>query len=200
MTATSGGQWWQAFWATIRRGEHANPLREAALAQDLKAWTTGLSSAVVVSCEALGWSAVSKGHKSSLLPKAGQEYLSIDVMGFAKQELASGPVWPFPTAVFELENVQKATRVAYSFWKVLCVRAPLRVVFAYRPDWEKMTALMDEIKTDLVGTMRPEDRAGIKGETLLVAGSRGQGETFPNAYFKVWRLNLNTGGFEKLQT
>lgn len=199
MTATST-DWWQAFWATIRRTELASALREAAVAEDMKAWTAALSSAVVESCDTLGWTAVSKGHKSGLLPKAGQEYLSIDVMGFATPYSANGPVWPFPVAVFELENVQKATRVAYSFWKVLCVRAPLRVVFAYRPDWEKMATLMDELKSDLVGTMRPQDRAGIKGETLLVAGSRGQGETFPNAYFKVWRLNLNTGGFEKLQT
>lgn len=194
---SKGGDWWQTFWATIRRRDLADALREAALAEDMKAWTAALSTAVVASCEAVGWSAVSKGHKSSLLPKAGQEYLSIDVMGFAKPDSANGPTWPFPVAVFELENVQKATRVAYSFWKVLCVRAPLRVVFAYRPDWDRMAALMDEIKTDLVATMRPEDRAGIKGETLLVAGSRGQGETFPNSYFKVWRLNLNTGSFEK---
>jgi len=26
---------------------------------------------------------------------------------------------------------------------------------------------------------------------------RGEGETFPHGYFKVWRLNPNTGDFER---
>jgi predicted GTPase len=39
-----------------------------------------------------------------------------------------------PISVFELENSPVNDLVAYSLWKVLCVRASLRVVFCYRQD------------------------------------------------------------------
>lgn len=32
----------------------------------------------------------------------------------------------------ELENSRDSERIAYSLWKVLCVRAELRIVFCYR--------------------------------------------------------------------
>ena len=34
--------------------------------------------------------------------------------------------------VIELENSSREDMIAYSLWKVLCVRADLRVVFCYR--------------------------------------------------------------------
>ena len=60
--------------------------------------------------------AAGKANKCTRLPKEGQEYLSIDVMAFPA---GPAPSWPFPLAVFELENQYQ--RVAYSLWKVLCI-------------------------------------------------------------------------------
>jgi hypothetical protein len=59
--------------------------------------------------------------------------------------------WPLPLAAFELENHAKDDRVAYSLWKVLCLRVGLRVVFAYRPDWERSRQLVNAVAADVIG-------------------------------------------------
>jgi hypothetical protein len=46
--------------------------------------------------------------------------------------------------------------------------------------------------------LRPEERATLGGQTVLVMGNRGEGETFPWGYFKLWMLDTNRGRFEKL--
>ena len=87
--------------------------------------------------------------------------------------------------------------MAYSLWKVLCVRAPLRVLFAYRPDWEKARSLVGKFQDDVIGSLTIEQRTALEGDTVIVMGSRGEGGTFPWGYFKVWKLDTNLGRFEK---
>ncbi|MBI1914949.1 MAG: hypothetical protein HYS12_09470 [Planctomycetes bacterium] len=128
-------RWRDTFTAVLQTDDVATPLKQAALAERLTDWTKHLTSAVVQSCEALGWSAAAKGFTLDLLPQVGQEYLGIDVMAFEIPLRCGVPCWLFPVAAFELENSRDDGRVAYSLWKVLCVRAGLRVVFAYRDDW-----------------------------------------------------------------
>jgi hypothetical protein len=106
--------------------------------------------------------------------------------------------WPLPLAAFELENHAKDDRVAYSLWKVLCLRVGLRVVFAYRPDWERSRQLVNAVGADVIGGLRPEQRAALDGQTVLVVGNRGEGDTFPWHYFKFWLLDTNLGRFEKV--
>lgn len=189
-------QWRDAFLQHVQKSSVAAPLKEAVVAGDLMGWTASLTSAVVQSCEALGWRAAGKGHKLALHPKVGQEYLGIDVMAFAGD---SASRWPFPLAAFELENDPTNDRVAYSLWKVLCVRARLRVVFAYRPDWEQGRALVHAVCDDVIGKLPPEARAALAGETVMVVGNRGENETFPWGYFKFWHLDLNLGRFAKVE-
>src|SRR5437870_1439018 len=93
--------WHAAFMQVVQYAATAAPLKEAALAERLRDWTTCLTAAVVRSCDALGWQAAGKGHPLALLPQAGQEYLGIDVMAFAGTASAR---WPLPLAAFELEN------------------------------------------------------------------------------------------------
>src|SRR5262249_29742592 len=131
--------WRGVFLETVQEPNTAAPLKEASLASDLKAWTGCLTASVVRSCETLGLRAAGRGHPLNLLPQVGQEYLGIDVMAFPA---VASTVWPSPLAVFELENHAKDDRVAYSLWKVLCLRVRLRVVFAYRPDWERSRQLV----------------------------------------------------------
>jgi hypothetical protein len=173
----------------------AAPLKVAALAGQLADWTACLTGAVVRSCESLGWQASGKGHPLALLPQAGQEYLGIDVMAFAGNSTLR---WPLPLAAFELENHLKDDRVAYSLWKVLCLRVGLRVVFAYRPDWERIRQLVNAVGADVISGLRPEQRTSLDGQTVLVVGNRGEGETFPWGYFKFWMLDTNLGRFEKV--
>ena len=187
--------WLAAFTDRLQPREVAEPLREAATAGNLGEWTRLLTDAVVASCKQLGWPAAAKGHKLNLLPQPGQEYLGIDVMAFRPGTGESGPTWPFPLAVFELENQRE--RAVYSLWKVICVRAELRVVFAYRNDWQQVTELVQSIKREVIDGYSIEQRRTLDDRTLLITGSRGEGETFPYGYFKVWRLNPNIGAFER---
>jgi len=193
--ATEWESWRDAFVEQIRRPAVKEALKQAALAEELVSWTSNLTTAVVRACEGLGWAAAAKWNPCRRLPQPGKEYLSIDVMALPG-ELA--PRWPFPLAVFELENHRKDDRVAYSLWKVLCIRAGLRVVIAYRPDWERSRQLVAKLTEDVLGGLRPEQRAGLGGQTVLVVGNRGEGETFPWGYFKFWMLDTNLGRFEKI--
>jgi len=183
--------WREAFLNVIQEPVSAGPLKAASLAEDLKTWTACLTAAVVRSCQTMGWRAAAKGHLLDHLPQPGQEYLNIDVMAFPESRASaeSGGRWPLPLAAFELENDRKDDRVAYSLWKVLCIRAGLRVVFAYRHDWEQSRRLVGTIGGDVVGGMTPEQRSAVDGQTVVVVGNRGEGETFPWGYFKFWTLH-----------
>lgn len=187
--------WQPAFMQQVQAASTARPLKEAALNGQLAEWTRHLTAAVVRSCEALGWQAAGKGHPLSLLPQAGQEYLGIDVMAFAVSRASR---WPFPLAAFELENDARDDRVAYSLWKVLCLRVGLRVVFAYRPDGRLGRRLVSTLAEKVIGGLEPGERMAIGGETVVVMGNRDEGETFPWGYFKFWLLDRNVGRFEKI--
>ncbi|MBP3959521.1 hypothetical protein J8F10_30115 [Gemmata sp. G18] len=187
--------WKDAFLQHLQKPSVAAPLKDAATSGHLMDWTACLTGAVVRSCEALGWHAAGKGHPLDLLPQMGQEYLGIDAMAFVS---ASAGRWPFPLAAFELENSKADDRVAYSLWKVLCLRARFRVVFAYRPDWEQGRKLVHDVCADVIGTIPPDQRAALKGETVVAVGNRGEGATFPDGYFKFWMLDTNLGRFHKV--
>ena len=175
----------------------AESLKSTSLQQDLASWTSHLTAAVVRSCELAGWAAAARWNPSQRLPIGGKEYLGMDVTAFP-QVVPDAPTWPLPIAVFELENSRTDTRVAYSLWKVMCIRAELRVVFAYRPDWPQSRGLVQAVQATVVGSMTPEERITMGGETILIVGNRGEGETFPWGYFKRWRLDTNLGRFEKI--
>jgi hypothetical protein len=197
MAETSRFELWRsAFLSVVQEQDVAAPLKAASLAEDLKVWTSCLTSAVVTSCRELGWLAAAKGHRLDELPQAGQEYLSIDVMAFASSP-ATGR-WRLPIAAFELENHRTDDRVGYSLWKVLCLRTDLRVVFAFRGDWEESRRSVDTICRDVVGSLTIAERVAVTGETVLIIGNRGDGETFPWGYFKMWLLDTNVGRFEKI--
>ncbi len=185
--------WRDAFVDQIREPSIMEALKHSALTEDMLAWTSNLTTAIVRSCQALGWDASGKGNQCARLPQKGQEYLSIDVMAFPA---GPAPLWPFPIAVFELEN--QYLRVAYSLWKVMCVRAPLRVVIAYRRDWEESRQLIAKLTEDVIAGIQLDQLGALDGQTIVIVGNRGEGETFPWGYFKFWMLNTNLGRFEKL--
>jgi hypothetical protein len=193
--ATLFGQWRSSFGKWIEEPGIAASLKTHSLAEDLRSWTSDLTTAVVRSCEWQGWVASARWNPTRRLPKAGKEFLSLDVVALPAEEK---PLWPLPIAVFELENSQSDRRVAYSLWKVICVRAALRVVFAYRPDWEQSRGLVERLGQDVIGGLTRDEHAAITGQTVIVVGNRGEGETFPWGYFKFWMLNTNLGRFEKV--
>ena len=154
-------------------------------------WTKLLTAAVVETCESMGWSGSARQHRLELLPIAQSEYLALDVMAFAEGERR----WRFPAAVVELENSRSDDRIAYSLWKVLCVRADLRVVFCYRRKPEDGPALVRRLCDEVVRAMGLAGRVALEGETVVVVGSRDESEYFPYGFFKWWQLDAGMGRF-----
>jgi len=203
------------FFQIIQRYENAQTLRDAALGGRLGDWTQALTGVVVDVCAELGWQTAARWNRADVLPVARSEYLALDAMAFnvgqdaidsthlpSKQggagELVAGlPHWPFPVAVFELENSRDDDKVAYSLWKLLCVRARLRVLFCYRRDVEAGSALVRHLEKAVVGSLPIQERVSLTGETLLIIGSRAEESTFPYGFFKDWILDKNTGHFAR---
>ena len=169
-------------------------LRDASLRSDLGHWTSSLTTVVVRAFEALGMPTAAKGHRCTVLPMKQHEYLGQDVMAFPPE--CAG--WQFPAAVCELENAASDERVAYSLWKVLCVRCELRLVFCYRAEPRVGVALVTWLGTSVVKAIPLAQRTNLEGETVVVVGSRNEADTFPYGFFQAWKLNTNTGFFERL--
>ncbi len=185
-------QWKEAFLRTVQHYENAGLLRAAAQDERLADWTAHLTRAAVQTCDSLGWMSAAKGNKLHILPVPHSEYLTLDVMAFAP---TSAGGWCFPKAVAELENSPDERRIAYSLWKVLCVRSDLRIVFCYRHSFADAPALVSYLGREVIKALTIEDRMNLKGETCLVIGSRNDSATFPYGFFKWWQLDKNTGNF-----
>ncbi len=153
-----------------------------------------MTDAAVKTCRAVGLTASAKGYKLELLPIHRSEYLALDVVAFAEGEKR----WRFPVVVMELENSAREDQIAYSLWKVLSVRADLRIVFCYRRNSEETPSLLRHLQEEVVEAMGLAGRVKLEGTTLLVVGSRSESETFPFGYFGWWSLDTNTGRFERL--
>ena len=186
-------RWRHRLFRILETTNSGTPLKEAALAGKLGDWTRHLTGSVFAACGVMGWRAAAMGHLGDVLPVARNEYLSLDVIAFPE----SGARWTFPVAVFELENSKDDDAVAYSLWKVLCVRTPLRVVFAYRRDASEGAELVGRLTDSLIGGLSIAERFAFAGETSLIIGNRGGAETFPYGYFKAWTLDTNTGRFDR---
>lgn len=185
-------QWKEAFLRTVQHYENAGPLREAALDERLGDWTACLTEAVVRTGESLGWVSAARGNELHILPVPHSEYLTMDVMAFAP---TSARGWSFPVAIAELENSLDEDRIAYSLWKVLCVRSDLRIVFCYRHSFSSAPALVSYLGSQVIRALSVAERMSLKGETCLVIGSKNDSSTFPYGFFKWWQLDKNTGNF-----
>lgn len=195
MSVDLGEAWYAAFMRTVQRHEASRPLREAARAGRLSDWTRALTGVVVDVSAGMGWRTAAKWHRASVLPVARSEYLALDAMAFDCRPDAPG--WSFPVAVFELENSRLDDKVAYSLWKVLCVRTRLRVVFTYRRDAAVGSTLVQHLADVVVGSLPIEERAGLVGETMMIVGNPAEESTFPYGFFKSWVLDINTGRFAR---
>jgi hypothetical protein len=171
----------------------ANELRAASLQSDLQRWTVALTAVVARSIAALGLSPTAKGFRCTALPVQRSEYLGQDVMAFT----TTGTGWKFPVAVCELENSAEDDLVEYSLWKVLCIRCDLRVVFCFRPEVDAAAPLVTQLTGAVLSAMPIAQRSSLYGETLVVVGSRNEASTFPYGFFQAWKLNTNTGRFER---
>lgn len=187
-------RWFAAFMETVKTHRASTKLREAAECAELKHWTQALTGIVVGTFAEMGWRGAARGHRSDLLPVSRSEYLALDIAAF---EIVGDRRWRFPIAVFELENSPVDDMVAYSLWKVLCVRASLRVMFCYREDASEGAQLVRHLANEVVQSMEIATRSGLRGETLVIVGSRRETAAFPYGFFKDWTLDANRASFHR---
>jgi hypothetical protein len=185
-------EWFARFMEVLQKHESSALLRDSSIQGQLGRWTAALTEVVCAACGANGWESSAKGHATTLLPVARSEYLGLDVVAFEREGERR---WRFPIAAFELENRREDDFVAYSLWKVLCIRAKLRVVFCYRRDAAEGNSLVRHLSEQVAHAMEIQDRAALSGETLLIVGSRSESATFPYGFFKEWKFDLNIGKF-----
>jgi hypothetical protein len=179
---------------TVQTHETSSKLRTAAESGELKPWTEALTGIVVGTFPTMGWHGAARGHRSDLLPVPRSEYLNLDVVAF---ETAGDHRWRFPVGVFELENSARDDFVAYALWKVLCVRASLRVTFCYRHNADEGAELVRHLAEQVIRAMEIQTRTVLTGETLLIVGSHSETATFPYGFFKDWTLDANTARFRR---
>ena len=183
-------KWYHAFRRELRDARWADPLRDAALNQQLRAWTRHLTGAVVSACRAMGWTAVGRGHPAEVLPVVKQEYLALDVMAFPGEPRMP---WPRPVAVFELENREREEIIAYALWKVTLIRCPLKGVFGYRQRTEEIGELLRALSAQVLAGTEAEGE-----EIILVVGTRSRAEDFPDGFFKPYRWDDSRQQFRPL--
>jgi hypothetical protein len=187
-------QFREALFAELRNPATCDVLRDVSLTGDLSGWTRQLTASCVLACCVMGWRASAKGHLLELLPIARCEYLGLDIVAFAENDKR----WLFPTAVMELENSSHQDQIAYSLWKVLCVRAALRLVFCYRRQPEDGPKLVRHLRQEVIGSMGVDGRVTLGGQTVVVVGTRDDAATFPYGFFTWWALDPNTGDFDRM--
>ncbi len=187
-------EWRASFFSILESDPRANLLKEASLNADLDTWTKLLTGIVADSCNALGWTIAAKGHRCKSLPISRSEYLSLDIMAFSDEMVE----WKFPIALFELENSRDPDYVSYALWKLLCVRAPLRVLFCYRPTPKQGSDLVSLLNREVIQPMPIEERVKVDGSLILCVGNRHHAGTFPYDFFRWWNFDKNTGNFTRM--
>jgi hypothetical protein len=182
-------EWYETFRRVISQRRYALPLREATMERRLGDWTQFLTRAVAETCRSFGWMIAAKGEEDETLPVRREEYLGIDVIAFEGQS----PQWRLPVAVFELENRTEEESIAYSLWKVNAVRCRLRGVFCYQENSEEIGNFIKTLREAVMPMIEPE-----RIPLLLVVGTRGKAEIFPDGFFQPWYWDYDWRAFRKL--
>lgn len=194
MNGCEAAKFEEAFRSRAQSPRFSTDLKSSTLQGEAGKWTKTITACSIAVCGDLGWHANAKGHASSVLPLLRSEYLGLDLIAFKP----TGGRWPFPVAVMEFENKPGLDWIAYSLWKVLCVRAKVRIVFCYRKEANEGAELVRALTHAVIEPLGLEGRLSLEGETLVVVGSRNEGETFPYGFFSWWTLDTNTGKFSKI--
>jgi len=124
--------------------------------------------------------------------EASYEYLNVDAVFIDKAEydLIKGSKWdPFvlPRAVVELENRFDRNKISYCLWKILCVRAPIRVLICYQTKANNVLILKQHLERVIwQGSLMK----GTDGDLFVIIGDESaKGEASWGKYFSVfeWR-------------
>ncbi len=124
----------------------------------------------------------------------GGEYLNIDAVfidnteyDLIEEEENEWDPFVLPRAVVELENDYDVKKISYCLWKILCIRAPIRVLICYQSNRARVTFLKKQLE-DV--TWQGSLVKGTDGDLLVIIGDDSTGdEASWEDYFTVfeWR-------------
>jgi hypothetical protein len=118
------------------------------------------------------------------------ENLTIDVMLFDKSAWkklykrdSDYDAFILPEAVIELENMDDKSRIAYSLWKLLCIRSPLRILICYQNNENTIDKLIMYLREVVIkGNLKKDD----KGELFIIVGNEGIDEN--ESWERYWQV------------
>lgn len=124
-----------------------------------------------------------------------REYLNIDAVFINESEyglhtwggkgIQYGPL-ALPEAVAELENSWDVDRICYCLWKILCIRASVRVLVCYQKNEEMINSLRQRLENIIWGSSLMK---GTDGDLLAIIGQEDMQMKTWSEYFSVfeWR-------------
>ena len=127
--------------------------------------------------------------KNSEVKKYSGEYLNIDAM-FIDNSAYDDWLYPedwdppvLPSAVVELENQYDIKWITYCLWKILCIRAEMRVLICYQSNTEKVESLRKYLEETIRNRNLMKD---VKGELLVIIGNSSQENSPWKDYFNIF--------------
>lgn len=120
---------------------------------------------------------VAMRRKDSEKDEYSGEYLNIDAVFIDNREYNDWNIkdWDppvLPSAVVELENDYDYGKITYCLWKILCVRAPVRVLICYQGEIDDIASLRKHLE-DVIwqgSLMKDTD-----GDLLVIIGDDSRG-------------------------
>ena len=155
-------------------------------------WTEFLGKVLDVTGQKMNCSVIRSRKKSSKGDPSG-EYLDIGAFYFDKSDYdldigIGDDEDPFvlPRAIVELENSFDINKITYCAWKILCVRAPIRVLICYQKGMDNITSLAKHLENVI---WQRDLLKGDSGDLLVIIGNDKKGESDWEDYFSVfeWR-------------
>jgi len=102
------------------------------------------------------------------------EYLNIDAVfideaeyDLVEKEKIEWDPFVLPRAVVELENSSKSMKISYCLWKILCVRAPIRVLICSQSNKDEVITLKEYLERVI---WRGSLIKGTEGDLLVIIG------------------------------
>ena len=93
-----------------------------------------------------------------------------------------------PKAIIEHENNYDKEKIAYCFWKLLCVRSPIRVLICYQ---KEQGGVGDLIKYLQMVEWNGSLTRGDTGDFILIIGDESTEGLKPSDYFTVYEWQIN---------
>jgi hypothetical protein len=155
-------------------------------------WTEFMGKVLDIVGQKMNCSVIRSRQKSTKGDPIG-EYLDIDAFYFDKSDYdldigIGDDEDPFvlPRAVVELENSFDINKITYCAWKILCVRAPIRVLICYQKGMDNITSLAKHLENVI---WQRDLLKGDNGDLFIIVGNDKKGKSEWEDYFSVfeWR-------------